>query len=90
MRACKKFADSHCVKIVKIRSFSGPYFPIFRLSTKRYKDPNAGKYGPEKTPYLDLFHTVSFSKMSRPWADIFSESLYLFMEAWYCIKALLY
>ena len=25
--------------------FSGPYFPIF--------SPNAGKYGPEKTPYLD-------------------------------------
>ena len=20
--------------------------------------PNAGKYGPEKTPYLDSFHTV--------------------------------
>ena len=20
--------------------------------------PNAGKYGPEKTPYLDTFHTV--------------------------------
>ena len=30
--------------------FSGPYFPLF--------SPNTGKYGPEKTPYLDTFHTV--------------------------------
>ena len=29
---------THCVKSAQIRSFSGP---------------NAGKYGPEKTPYLD-------------------------------------
>ena len=26
---------------------SGPYFPVFGLNT--------GKYGPEKTPYLDIF-----------------------------------
>ena len=43
-------AFSHCVKSVRIRSFSGPYFPVFT--------PNAGKYGPEKTPYLDTFHAV--------------------------------
>ena len=30
--------------------YSGPYFPIF--------SPNTGKCGPEKTPYLDIFHTV--------------------------------
>ena len=30
--------------------FSGPYFPVFELNT--------GKYGPEKTQYLDSFHTV--------------------------------
>ena len=29
----------------------GPYFPVFGLNT--------GKYGPEITPYLDTFHTVS-------------------------------
>ena len=28
----------------------GLYFPVFRL--------NAGKYGPEKTPYFDAFHAV--------------------------------
>ena len=27
--------------------FPGPYFPA-----------NVGKYGPEKTPYLDTFHAV--------------------------------
>ena len=30
--------------------FSSPYFPVFGLNT--------GKYGPEKTPYLDNFHAV--------------------------------
>ena len=32
--------------------FSGPYFPVFSLNT--------GKYGPEKTPYLDTLHAVKF------------------------------
>ena len=35
--------------------FSGPYFPIFSQST--------GKYGPEKTSYLDTFHAVWISQM---------------------------
>ena len=30
----------HCVESVQIRSFSGPYFPVFI--------PNTGKHGPEK------------------------------------------
>ena len=34
---------THCVKSIQIGSFSGPYFSVF---------------GPEKTPYLDTFHTV--------------------------------
>ena len=38
----------HCVKSVQIRSFSGPYFPVFSSNTE--------KYGPEKTSYLDTFH----------------------------------
>ena len=41
------------MKSVRIRSFSGPYFPVF--------SPNAGKYGPEKTPYLDTFDVVEAS-----------------------------
>ena len=35
--------------------FSGPYFPVFRTNT--------GKYGPEKNPYLDTFHSM-FAKFS--------------------------
>ena len=31
--------------------FSSPYFLVFSANT--------GKYGPEKTPYLDTFHTVN-------------------------------
>ena len=47
------FGRDHCVKNVRIRSYSGPYFPTFGLNTKRYFvslrifTPNAGKYGPE-------------------------------------------
>ena len=33
------YGDSHCVKSVRIRSYSGPYFSVF--------SPNAGKCGPE-------------------------------------------
>ena len=29
-------APSHCVKNVRIRSNSGPYFPAFGLNTERY------------------------------------------------------
>ena len=42
--------DYLCVKSVQIRSFSGPYFPVF--------SPNTGKYRLEKTPYLDTFHAL--------------------------------
>ena len=46
--------------------FSGPYFPIFGLNTDIYGvnlkfGRNTGKYGPEKTPYLDIFYTVKIS-----------------------------
>ena len=53
-----------CVKSVQIRSFF--LFRIFPHSgwIRRYTlylsvfSPNAGKYGPEKTPYLSTFHAV--------------------------------
>ena len=40
--------------------FFGPYFPAFGLNTSYLSvfSPNARKYGPEKTPYLDTFHAV--------------------------------
>ena len=32
----KKMNRVHCVKSVRIQSFSGPYFPVFGLNTERY------------------------------------------------------
>ena len=56
---CYKLLVSDTQKMIKLslrekcpntEFFSGPYIPSFGL--------NAGKYGPEKTPDLDTFHTV--------------------------------
>ena len=33
--------------------------------------PNAGKYGPEKYPYLDTFHIVLLYRMKQNWYQIF-------------------
>ena len=32
----KKVSESSCVKSIRIRSYSGPYFPAFGLNTERY------------------------------------------------------
>ena len=47
-------------KVPKWGVFSGPYFPAIGLNAERYKvfNPNAGKCGQEKIPYLDTFHAV--------------------------------
>ena len=42
-------------KVPKYGVFSGPYFPVFGLNT--------GKYGPEKTPYLDTFHALCIVRL---------------------------
>ena len=44
----------HCVKSVRIWSYSGLYFPAFELNTERY----CGKMGTRVTPNMDTFHTV--------------------------------
>ena len=50
IRAFEITEQRHCVKSVQIRVFCGLYFPVFGMNT--------GKYGPEKTLYLDTFHAV--------------------------------
>ena len=53
--------ESTAGKISKYGVFSGPYFPLFGLNTEIYFSvfsPNTGKYGPEKTPYLDTSYAV--------------------------------
>ena len=42
--------------------FSGRYFPVF--------SPNIGKYGPEKSPYLDTFHAVYVSFACNPTLEV--------------------
>ena len=71
---CTKLREcSYCAttawKVSKYGVISGPYFPGFGLNTERYSvfSPNAGKYGPEITPYLDTFHAV-YMLMRLRWA----------------------
>ena len=57
----------HCVKSVKIRSF---FWSIFSL--------NAGKYGPEKTPYFDTFYALlntSLKVDSKDFLDFLSTDI---------------
>ena len=60
----------HCVKSVRIQSFSGPYFPAVRLNTERYGVPlriqyKCGKIRSRKTPNTDPFHAVQTGMISH-------------------------
>ena len=51
---------NHCVKSVHIRSYSGLYFPAFRLNSERYSvslriQAECRKYGPEQLRIRTLF-----------------------------------
>ena len=53
----------HCLKNVRIQSFSGPYFPVFRLNTERHDvslriQSNCRTIRTKKTPNTDTFHAV--------------------------------
>ena len=57
-------SKSHCVKSVRIPSFSGSYFPAFALNMERYSvslhiHSECGKIRTRKTPNTDTFHAVS-------------------------------
>ena len=49
-----------------------PHLDWTRIDTKYLSvfSPNVGKHGPEKTPYLDTFHTVLPMKFSGSIAEI--------------------
>ena len=52
---------------VQIRSFFWSVLPaVF--------NPNAGKYGPEKTPYLDTFHALDLIKLMSKNSDDHNEN----------------
>ena len=51
----------YCVKSARIRSFSGPYFPISGLETERVClriQSECRKIRTRKTPDTDIFHAV--------------------------------
>ena len=57
------FKLKHCVKSVRIRSFSGPYFPAFELNTERHSvslciQSECWKKRTRITPNTDTFHAV--------------------------------
>ena len=53
---------THYVKSVQIRSF---FWSVYSCIRTEYGDLlNTGKYGPEKTPYLDTFHAVTFREIT--------------------------
>ena len=56
---CQSYSDyTHTArKVSKYGVFPGPHFLAFGL--------NIGKYGPEKTPYLDTFHALSKRKIKH-------------------------
>ena len=66
---CLKNIESrhtHCVKRVRIRSSSGPYFPALGLNTERYSvslriQPECGKIRTRRTPNMDTFHAVALT-----------------------------
>ena len=55
---------NHCLKNVRIRSFSGPYFPAFGLNMERFSvslriQSECWNIQARKTPNTDTFHAVS-------------------------------
>ena len=63
----------HCMKSVRIWSFSDPYFPAFELNTERYGVFSAYSAWAREFPNMDTFHSVYLiiesSKAARepPW-----------------------
>ena len=61
---CKKIQESHCAKSIRIRSNSDPYFPAFRLNTKRHGvsiriQSKRGKIRTRIIPNTETFYAVS-------------------------------
>ena len=63
--------NSHCVKSVRIGSYSGPHFPAFRLNTERYYvslriQSECVKMWTRITSNTDTFYAVSEYGSSQP------------------------
>ena len=60
LRVWRKY---HCVKSVRSRTYSGPYFSAFGLNTERYRvslrlQSKCGKLRTRITPNKDIFYAV--------------------------------
>ena len=67
IRYGKLVIHARCLKNVRIRSFSGPYFPTLELNREKYSvslriQPECGKIRTRKTPNTDPFYAVSICK----------------------------
>ena len=70
----------HCVKSVRIRSFSGPCFLVFGLTTERYgvslrSQSECEKIRTRKSPNADNFHPVVIIRKSEDNDSLQSENL---------------
>ena len=76
-------ANHHCVKSVRIRSFSGPHFLAFGLNTERYFETlsiqsKCGKIWTRKTPNTDNFQAVHMNtQYSTWWISVFCNVNYV-------------
>ena len=60
----EKFKVLHCMKIVGIRSYSGPHFPSFGLST----DQNNSEYGPFLRNTV-VHHLILYKTLKIIWVN---------------------
>ena len=70
-----KSCSYRCVKSVRIRSYSGPYFPAFELKTERYSvflriQSECGEMRTRITPNTDIFHAVIYLRNSFSLRDL--------------------
>ena len=69
---CKCGSTTHCVKSVRIRSYSGPHFPAFGLNMERYSislrvQSECGKMRTKIIPNTDTFCAVTLSNCTSMW-----------------------
>ena len=83
-----QFIQSHCIKGVRIRSFSGWYSPAFGLNMEVYSvnlciQSECGKIRSRKTPNTDTFHALSATFLYTHPMFIFSGNLYIAFKSKY-------
>ena len=62
--------EYHCIKSVRIRSYSGPYFSVFGLNTERHEvslriQSECGKMRTRITPNTNTFHAACLIHVQR-------------------------